>query len=148
MSRFMEVLYQHLEEISQTRLRVTLQDIKERLKATKAMIEVAFPFAVKKSTPVTKLETLMYVDASFKAELNSTGYVVTSTVTVPVHSLCPCSRDISEFGAHNQRVDVTVSWQGDLWIEDVIALVESSASQPLYPLLKRPDENTSQKKLI
>ncbi|MGB4305369.1 MAG: GTP cyclohydrolase, FolE2/MptA family, partial [Coprothermobacter proteolyticus] len=69
MSRFMEVLYQHLEEISQTRLRVTLQDIKERLKATKAMIEVAFPFAVKKSTPVTKLETLMYVDASFKAEL-------------------------------------------------------------------------------
>jgi len=62
----MEVLYQHLEEISQTRLRVTLQDIKERLKATKAMIEVAFPFAVKKSTPVTKLETLMYVDASFK----------------------------------------------------------------------------------
>jgi len=140
MSRFMEVLYQHLEEISQTRLRVTLEDIKERLKATKAMIEVAFPFAIKKTTPVTKLETIMYVDASFKAELNSTGYVVTSTVTVPVHSLCPCSRDISEFGAHNQRVDVTVSWQGDLWIEDVIALVESSASQPLYPLLKRPDE--------
>ena len=140
MSRFMEVLYGHLEEVSQTRLKVTLEEIKERLKATKAMIEVAFPFAIKKSTPVTRMDTIMYVDASFKAELNSTSYVVTSTVTVPVHSLCPCSRDISDFGAHNQRVDVTVSWQGDLWIEDVIALIESSASQPLYPLLKRPDE--------
>jgi len=85
----MEVLYKHQEEISQTRLKVTLEDIKERLKATKAMIEVAFPFAIKKSTPVTKLDTIMYVDASFKAELNSTTYSVTSTVTVPVHSLCP-----------------------------------------------------------
>jgi GTP cyclohydrolase I len=140
MSRFMEVLYQHLEEISQSKLRDVLEDIKERLQATKAMIEVCFPYAIKKATPVTKMDTIMYVDASFKAELNSEGYVITSTVTVPVHTLCPCSKDISDFGAHNQRADVTVSWRGKLWIEDVVALVEASASQPIYPLLKRPDE--------
>ncbi|WP_018963861.1 GTP cyclohydrolase FolE2 [Coprothermobacter platensis] len=140
MSRFMEVLYQHLEEISQSKLRVVLEDIKDRLQATKALIEVGFPYAIDKLTPVTRLETIMYVDASFKAELNKDGYIVTSTVTVPVHTLCPCSKDISDFGAHNQRADVTVSWRGNLWIEDVVSLVEGSASQPLYPLLKRPDE--------
>ncbi|NPV88110.1 GTP cyclohydrolase I FolE2 [Coprothermobacteraceae bacterium] len=140
MSRFVEVLYRHLEEVSEARLKSALDDIRERLQANKSEITVTFPFAVPKKTPVTKLDTLMYVDASFCGELSEKGFSLCTTAIVPVHILCPCSRDISEFGAHNQRADVTVSWKGNLWIEDVVDIVEASASQPLYPLLKRPDE--------
>jgi GTP cyclohydrolase I len=119
------------------------RELLTRLHAEKAHVEMRFPYFRSKRAPVSKAEGLLDYGVVF--EVNAEGqdnidYVV--TVEVPVTTLCPCSKAISERGAHNQRglVTLSVRFRQPIWIEDLIELVESSASSELYSLLKRPDE--------
>ncbi|MCU0317553.1 MAG: GTP cyclohydrolase FolE2 [Fimbriimonadaceae bacterium] len=141
MSRFLEVLNEHGQEISVANLPDLLKGLKERLFAEKAHVEVYFPFFVEKKAPVTGKSGMMAFDCGFIAEANG-SYSVTSWMRVPVATLCPCSKEISKYGAHNQRgwVTVKVKSQDHVWLEEIIDMIESSASCALYPVLKRPDE--------
>ena len=141
MSRFLEVLNEHGKEISVNVLPNLLQRLKERLKAERAHVTVRFPFFMEKKAPVTGKPGMMQFDCGFDAEING-DYKIDMFVRVPVATLCPCSKEISKYGAHNQRGWVTVKLHSidHLWIEEVIEMIESSASCALFPVLKRPDE--------
>jgi GTP cyclohydrolase I len=141
MSRFLEVLGEHNDDISAATLPDILARLLERLPAENAHVEVRFTYFIEKSAPVTRSTGMMGYACAFFA---SGGKVNDSVleVVVPVTTLCPCSKEIAEFGAHNQRGYVTVRLRSTalVWIEEVVELVEASASAPLYPVLKRPDE--------
>lgn len=144
MSRFVEALHEHrryLDVHSAVRLPARLL---RKLPAQRARVEIEFPFFRLKKAPVTGMEGMMDYDVRFviDAERNQPG-TFTLTIKVPVTTLCPCSKAMSEHGAHNQRGVVTYSvrFSGTaVWIEDLIDLVEDCASCQLYSLLKRPDE--------
>jgi GTP cyclohydrolase I len=149
MSRFIEVLNGYRGELTMRTLPQILAELKTRLDAESAHIEVQFPYFLERKAPVTGLSGLMDYGCSFHGESNNTDNDFVLGVNVPVTSLCPCSKEISDYGAHNQRgnVDVQIRSAKDekgnpflIWIEEVVELVEQSASAPLYPLLKRPDE--------
>jgi GTP cyclohydrolase I len=149
MSRFVEVLNQHRGEFTMHTLPDILRTLQRRLEAEQAHIEVQFPYFLERTAPVTKEKALMDYGCSFVGEVNGSESTFTLGVTVPVTSLCPCSKEISDEGAHNQRghVDIQVrsvpNKEGNptmIWIEKLAEMAESSASAPLYPLLKRPDE--------
>lgn len=142
MSRFVEVLNEfgpvlHVDNIGQL-----LQDLTERLHSESAYVEFEFPFFLRKEAPVTRAPGMMDYVVRFTATLDRKGIDFVVTVIVPVTTLCPCSKAISIHGAHNQRGAVTYSvrFKKPIWIEDLIQLVEASASSELYSLLKRPDE--------
>lgn len=141
MSRFIEVLSVHSDAISVHAIPKILQGLKEKLHAETAHLEVTFPFFMKKAAPVTGKESLMEYECGFSAASNHAEDFV-MTVQVPVTTLCPCSREISAYGAHNQRGIVTAKlrFKDHLWLEEIIEMIEASASCDLYPLLKRPDE--------
>jgi GTP cyclohydrolase IB len=113
----------------------------ERLNAQRAHIEVTFPFFMVKKAPVTGKEGMMEFLCGFNADGNGT-FDIELTVKVPVTTLCPCSKEISSYGAHNQRGWVTVKARASdhVWLEELIEAIEASASCALYPVLKRPDE--------
>ncbi len=142
MSRFLEVLAEYEQAISVSSLPDLLEKIRNRLDAEEAHIELKFPYFIKKSAPVSKASALMDYQVEFLAVLDGDRYTMTMRVMVPVTSLCPCSKEISEAGAHNQRSHVTVSLQFRkfVWVEEIIDLVEENASCQLYAILKRPDE--------
>lgn len=141
MSRFLEILNSHDGEVSVEALPVILRTMRERLDAETAHIRVAFPYFMAKSAPVTGATGLLSYDCIFDA---SSGVIddFVLTVKVPVTTLCPCSKEISARGAHNQRSIVTVQarFVGELWIEELVEVVDESASCGLYPILKRADE--------
>jgi len=141
MSRFLEVLNEHRAEVSVRGIPKILEALKERLHAERAHLEVTFPFFICKSAPVTEKAGMMEYTAGFIAESNSTDDFVIF-LQVPVTTLCPCSKEISARGAHNQRGIVTVRVRTNdmVWIEELIQMIEDSASCDLYPVLKRPDE--------
>jgi len=142
MSRFVEILNGHEREISVENFPAMLKEMVERLEAESGHVEMSFPYFINKAAPVSGVQSLMDYDVTFIGEICN-GEVVTSTkVVVPVTSLCPCSKKISEYGAHNQRSHVTVTARTNdfMWIEEIVALVESEASCELWGLLKRPDE--------
>jgi GTP cyclohydrolase I len=101
-----------------------------------------FPYFINKAAPVSKVESLLDYEVTFIGEISDGEYKNYTKVVVPVTSLCPCSKSISEYGAHNQRSHVTVTIQANkfVWIEEIIEIVEKQASSELYGLLKRPDE--------
>ncbi len=141
MSRFMEILNAYDGEISVESLPAILRTMRNRLNAETAHLRIAFPYFMAKSAPVTGASGMLSYDCAFDATSgNPDDFVL--TVKVPVTTLCPCSREISARGAHNQRSLVTVQarFDGELWIEDLVALVDESASCELYPVLKRSDE--------
>jgi GTP cyclohydrolase IB len=142
MSRFVEVLHAHGRELTVSSIAAMPRELLTRLHARKAHVEMRFPYFRAKRAPVTKAEGLLDYGVIFEvnAEEDRIDYVV--TVEVPVTTLCPCSKAISERGAHNQRglVTLSVRFRQPIWIEDLIELVEASASSELYSLLKRPDE--------
>lgn len=142
MSRFVEILNEHQEAITVKSFKEVLAQMTERLEAESGHIEMAFPYFVNKKAPVSGVESLLDYEVAFIGEIHDGQPQLTLKVVVPVTSLCPCSKKISEYGAHNQRSHVTVSAQlnGFVWIEDLIDLVEEEASCELYGLLKRPDE--------
>jgi GTP cyclohydrolase I len=142
MSRFVDILNLHEREITVESFKDMLGEMTERLEAESGHIEMAFPYFVNKVAPISKVESLLDYEVTFIGEIHGGKPVMIVKVVVPVTSLCPCSKKISDYGAHNQRSHVTVSarTQGFVWIEELIDLVEKEASCELYGLLKRPDE--------
>ncbi len=142
MSRFVEILSEQETEISVESFKDILCDMSRRLEAEAGHIEMHFPYFVNKRAPVSGVESLMDYDVTLIGELKDGKPTMHIKVVVPVTSLCPCSKQISERGAHNQRSHVTVQvrTKGFVWIEEIIDLVEDQASCELYGLLKRPDE--------
>lgn len=142
LSRFIEVLNEHGSIIHVENIEVILRHLQKRLSAEQAHVEFEFPFFIEKKAPVTGAIGLMDYTAKFTATASHDDTDFLTTVIVPVTTLCPCSKGISKYGAHNQRGQVTfaVRFTSPIWIEDLIQLVESSASSELFSLLKRPDE--------
>ncbi len=142
MSRFLEVLGEHNHDLSPETIPLILAKLRERLKADRAYLEVRFNLFREKAAPVTGKTGMMGYDCGFTASAGPEGDRFGLNLVVPVATLCPCSREISAYGAHNQRGYVTVALEprGLLWLEDVIDLIEAAGSAPLYPVLKRPDE--------
>jgi GTP cyclohydrolase I len=141
MSRFVEILNEHSTRISLQNFSEILGEVKERLNAESAHMEITFPYFINKRAPVSGSEGLMQYKCTFKGSLHK-GTDLVTTIHVPISTLCPCSKEISDFGAHNQRGEVTlqVRFKKFIWIEDLIALVEESASSDVYSVLKREDE--------
>lgn len=142
MSRFVEILNQHEREISVQSFKDMLYEMTERLEADSGHIEMSFPYFVTKTAPVSGVQSLLDYDVTFIGEIKNGKHRTVLKVVIPVTSLCPCSKKISERGAHNQRshVTVTVKTNAFVWIEDLIDIVEETASCELFGLLKRPDE--------
>lgn len=142
MSRFLEVLQSSHEPVSPAALQSMMTAMLGRLEADSGYIEMRFPYFVMKTAPVSGVESLMDYRVTMKAEVVAGARTLTLQVLVPVTSLCPCSKNISEYGAHNQRSHVTISAQlrGDLAVEALIDVAERAASCELWGLLKRPDE--------
>jgi GTP cyclohydrolase I len=142
MSRFVEILNNHEYEITIDSFKQMLHEMTQRLEAGAGHIEMSFPYFVTKRAPVSEVRSLVDYQVTFIGEVVNGEPIMYIKVVVPVTSLCPCSKEISDYGAHNQRSHVTVNvrTRGFMWIEDVIDIVESEASCELYGLLKRPDE--------
>ncbi len=142
MSRFVEILNLHEREISVTSFKEMLGEMTSRLEAESGHIEMNFTYFVNKAAPVSGVESLLDYDITLIGEVNKDDIKMNVKAVVPVTSLCPCSKKISAYGAHNQRSHVTVNVEldGFMWIEELIDIVESEASCELYGLLKRPDE--------
>lgn len=142
MSRFVEILSAHEREISIESFETMLREMVQRLEAESGHIEMVFPYFIEKSAPVSGVKSLMDYEVTFTGDIDRGDYRLTMKVVVPVTSLCPCSKGISDYGAHNQRSHVTISARTNdhVWIEELIKMAEEQASCELYGLLKRPDE--------
>jgi GTP cyclohydrolase I len=142
MSRFIEVLNAHGNVVHVENITDILHSMQKKLHAATAHLEMEFPFFLSKKAPVSRMEGLMDYTARFDATAIGREIDFVLTVIVGVTTLCPCSKAISQYGAHNQRGNVTVQVRSRraLWIEDLIAIVEGAASSELYSLLKRQDE--------
>ncbi len=142
MSRFVEILNQHEYEITVKSFKRMLAEMTERLDAKEGHIEMSFPYFINKAAPISGVKSLMDYQVSFIGEFNDEQSSVLVKVVVPVTTLCPCSKSISDYGAHNQRSHITICVRTKefLWIEELIDMVEKVASCELYGLLKRPDE--------
>lgn len=145
MSRFVEILTDWSEKpISGHELRVILQDTNDKLKAFRSEIALRFRYFLKQKAPVSQQVGFLDYRVEFLASLTGTKYDYVLGVEVPVHSLCPCSKEISEFGAHNQRgvIRARIRCQARqyLWIEELVTLLQAMGSAPVFPLLKREDE--------
>ncbi len=149
MSRFLQVLARHQGEVTMRTLPTILHELKQRLDAESAQIELEFTYFLQRTAPVSGLKAPMDYRCTFIGNSTGTKDDFILRVAVPVSTLCPCSKMISDYGAHNQRGYVTISvrmnrdasgqWQM-IWIEELIEVAEKSASAPIYPLLKRTDE--------
>ncbi len=142
MSRFVEILNAHEREISVDTFKQMLVEMAERLESGEGHIEMNFPYFINKTAPVSGVQSLMDYDVTLIGEIKGGKPSMYIKVVVPVTSLCPCSKSISDYGAHNQRshVTVTVRTCKFIWIEELIEMVEQEASCELFGLLKRPDE--------
>ena len=142
MSRFVSILNAHEREITVRSFQVMLREMVEKLEAQEGHIEMTFPYFIDKAAPVSGVRSLMDYEVTFTCEIRAGQPEFSMKVLVPVTSLCPCSKEISDYGAHNQRSHVTVAATTNdfVWIEEIVAVVERQASCELYGLLKRPDE--------
>jgi GTP cyclohydrolase I len=140
MSRFVESL-KSMGPIHPHDLEKVLDELKEKLEARKAMIDLEFPYFIEKKAPVTGNTGYLDVSCHYHAEKEET-FQLDVGVDVPIHTLCPCSKEISKYGAHNQRAfaRMIIRSHKTVWIEEMVAIAEASASSPIYSLLKRPDE--------
>jgi GTP cyclohydrolase I len=141
MSRFIEILNTYRQGISIKNLSQILIKMKEKLHSESAHIEIEFPYFIEKQAPVTRAKSLMEYTCHIWGMHNRKADLIVG-VEVPLMTLCPCSKEISNYGAHNQRslVTVKVRFRRFFWIEDLIEIIENCASSEIYPLLKRPDE--------
>lgn len=149
MSRFIEVLNEHRGEVTLRTLPKILHDLRARLESESARIELTFPYFLRKEAPVSREPGLMEYECSFVGEANDTEDDFVFSVRVPVTTLCPYSKEISERGAHNQRgyvnIEARTCRDSDgvpeiIWIEELVEIADLSSSSPVYALLKRPDE--------
>jgi GTP cyclohydrolase I len=149
MSRFIEVLNAHSGEFTIRTIPEILLELRKKLDAESAQMEVRFPYFLKRTAPASNATGLMDYQCVFAAESNGHATDFTLTVQVPVTSLCPCSKEISDYGAHNQRGQISISVRSEnessgqpalIWIEELVEIAENAGSAPVYPLLKRVDE--------
>lgn len=146
MSRFIEILNEYRHEcLLSSDIEQVLYGMKEKLNAKSAYLKFSFKYFIKKYAPISKLESLMCYDCAFEGEvLENSEYKFYLIAHVPVTTLCPCSKEISSYGAHNQRavLKIKISYDNNnhIWLEDLIKTIESCASSEIYPLLKREDE--------
>jgi len=140
-STFIAALNRYQEDISVNILAKLLAEVREELQAEAAHLEMSFPYFIERQAPITKTSSLMEYTCSFTGIVGTREDFMLS-VQVPVTTLCPCSKEISSGGAHNQRAEVNlnVKFSRFIWLEDLIEMVESAASSQVYALLKRPDE--------
>ncbi len=140
MSRFVEILNRYRNGISTSKIREILYEMKKELAAERAHFEIEFPYFITKKAPVSGEEAKMEYTCRLIGDSSVEYY--TLGVTVPVLSLCPCSKEISDFGAHNQRslITITIKAKERIWIEDVVSVAEQSASSDIFSILKREDE--------
>lgn len=144
LSRFVEIINEWSKKsISSRKLLKILKQTCRKLKSSQAQIVIKFKYFIKKYTPVSRKCCYLDYDCEFTGILDRNAFIFILGVDVPIHALCPCSKEISSFGAHNQRglIKARVHYKGPiLWIEDLVGLLEGQASSPVYPLLKREDE--------
>ena len=142
MSRFVEILSAQERELTVDSFKAMLKEMVDRLEAQEGRIEMCFPYFIEKKAPVSGVKSLMDYEVTFIGEIRKGKQCFAMKVLVPVTSLCPCSKKISDYGAHNQRSHVTVTAKTSefVWIEEIVDLIEKQASSELYGLLKRPDE--------
>ena len=145
MSRFMEILNEWREkELLGVDIKGCLEAIRERLGAQSSQVKFSFKYFVEKTAPVSGQKSLMAYDCSFEGKLDGDDYKFFLGAKVPVTTLCPCSKEISDYSAHNQRaiINVLISYDENehVWLEDLISEIEKTASCEVYPLLKREDE--------
>jgi len=141
MSRFIEILSEKHQTLHIDGIGDMLTTMKERLNAEEAHMEVSFSYFIEKTAPVSGAKSLMEYRCAYSGILNtSLDFVL--RVDVPVTSLCPCSKELSDRGAHNQRSVVSMAIRSNdfVWIEELVEMAEASASSPVYALLKRSDE--------
>lgn len=143
MSRFVEILHLINKEVSLERVSYVLDQMKKHLDAASAHIEITFPYFIEKMAPISNVPGLMDYTCRIMGSSNSKNEVdLVSEVNVPITSVCPCSKEISDAGAHNQRGEVRLQtrFKRFIWLEDMIELVESCASCDVFSVLKRVDE--------
>jgi GTP cyclohydrolase IB len=142
MSRFVEILNHYEDEISVSSFEDMLIEMIERLEAEVGHIEMTFPYFINKQAPKSGVSSLLDYEVTLIGEIANNTPEIAIRVVVPVTSLCPCSKSISQYGAHNQRSHVTITINSNdfIWIEELIECVEKQASCELFGLLKRPDE--------
>jgi GTP cyclohydrolase I len=148
LSRFVEVLHQTAGEITPLTIPAILEAMRARLGASSARLEVSFPFFLRRAAPVTGAAALMEYQSWVSGDITADGTHVMLGVRVPVTSVCPCSKAISDYGAHNQRSTIAICVRlcdedglpAQVWAEDLIDVAEAVGSCPVFPLLKRPDE--------
>lgn len=142
MSRFIEVFHKHHTNITMQHFLDMLEEIKDKLSAQEAFGTIRFPYFIEKTAPVSGTPGIMEYHCAYEGKVSDSQKDFYITIEVPVTTLCPCSKAISEYGAHNQRgtVKVKLLYSDFFWIEDIIELIEKCASSPLYSLLKRQDE--------
>lgn len=142
MSRFVELLNDQHHTVSVKSFESLLQAMVNRLEAESGVIEMTFPYFIRKTAPISLIKSLLDYEVAFMANIRNGVRQFTIKVIVPVTSLCPCSKQVSDYGAHNQRshISISVRTNGSVWIEDLIRMAEDGASCELYGLLKRSDE--------
>lgn len=145
MSRFVEVLNEWSNKnLLGVDIKGCLEKILKKLNAKSGELKFKFKYYIDKKSPVTKMSAPMSYDCSFEGRIDNGDYKFILGVKVPVTTLCPCSKEISQYGAHNQRAIVSVKISYDeseqIWIEDLVEMIENCASSPVYSLLKRQDE--------
>ena len=143
MSRFVEVLHSHAHNMELKNLKTILSDMKQKLSASRAHLDLEFPYTIEKMAPVTGILSYMVIPCQFNATLDETDrFELVYGAKVPIQTVCPCSKAISSRGAHNQRANVTILLISKkiIWIEDIVKIAEQGASSPVFPLLKREDE--------
>ena len=143
MSRFVEVLYKNRHNyLTFQQLKQITRQAKKELKAENAYLKIAFTYLIKKRSPVSKKYSFVNYQCSVVSKVNSVDWEQRLLAEIPVLLVCPCSKAISKYGAHNQRsiVTVDVDFTKEFWIEDLIKIVEKEGSSEIYPLLKRADE--------
>jgi len=148
LSRFVEVLHDSASEITPDSVPLIVHALRQRLGSDRAALEITFPYFLRRVAPVTGSAALMDYRCRISAYLQGSAVQLMLTARVPVTSVCPCSKAISDYGAHNQRSHVTIQVRPQLcdgkhaaiWLDDLITVAEASASSPVFPVLKRPDE--------
>lgn len=142
MSRFVELLSAQEKNITLENMKNLLTMLKDRLNAREAHAVFKFPYFITKEAPATRAAGRVRYDAIFDAALDGDSFDIVTTLIAPVQTLCPCSKEISDLGAHNQRAHakISVRMEGLLWLEELAQMADECASSPVYSLLKREDE--------
>jgi len=140
MSRFVETLDANAADVSPTGLIRIADETMRRLDSNEARVSFRFPFFLRRQAPASGASSLARYEGLLAAHATTEATTTSVTVIVPVTSLCPCSKEISDYGAHNQRGELELAVDGSIWLEELVDYAEAAGSAPLYPLLKRPDE--------